>query len=83
MKANELSIGWAMQQSDPAAAVQQVIENVRLYGLQARSRAREWLARPSASMTALSGEAVTRMDVVKAHAALVLSLILIGIGGAL
>lgn len=32
MKANELSIGWAMKQSDPAAALQRVINNVKTWG---------------------------------------------------
>lgn len=32
MKANELSIGWAMKQSDPVAAVQRVIDNVAAWG---------------------------------------------------
>ena len=33
MKANELSIGWAMKQSDPVAALQRVINNVKALGL--------------------------------------------------
>ncbi|MBQ7989343.1 MAG: hypothetical protein IJ253_12705 [Bacteroidaceae bacterium] len=32
MKANELSIGWAMKQSDPVAALQRVINNVKAWG---------------------------------------------------
>lgn len=32
MKANELSIGWAMKQSDPVAALQRVINNVKTWG---------------------------------------------------
>lgn len=31
MKANELSIGWAMKQSDPAAALQRVINRSTLW----------------------------------------------------
>lgn len=87
MKANELSIGWAMQQKDPAAAVQRVFDNVRRYSLQAKGRASEWLSQISETMTALcatdEGEVFTRMDVLKANAACILVLILIGIGGAL
>ena len=38
MKANEVSIGWAMKQSDPVAAVQQVIENVKAWGREHREQ---------------------------------------------
>ena len=83
MKANELSIGWAMKQQDPVAAVDRVLQNLRSYELQVR----QWLNAKSETMTALCatdpGEAFTRMDVLKAHAACILVLMLIGIGGAL
>lgn len=32
MKANELSIGWAMKKSDPVAVMQRVINNVKAWG---------------------------------------------------
>lgn len=56
MNAKELSIGWAMKQSDPVAAVQQVIDNVKA-----------WSRRESRSFSALCGERFTRGEVVLMH----------------
>lgn len=63
MKANELSIGWAMKQKDPVAALQRVINNIRT-----------WADRPSETFTALcgtEGDRFTHGDVVRAHLYLV------------
>ena len=43
MKANELSIGWAMQQENPDAAVRRVFDNVRRYSAKQLRRVL-WLA---------------------------------------
>ena len=40
MKANELSIGWAMQQKDPVAAISRVFDNMRRYAAQQLAQAR-------------------------------------------
>ena len=40
MKANELSIGWAMKQQDPVAAVSRVFDNVRRCSVQQILKAR-------------------------------------------
>ena len=56
MNVNEVSIGWAMKQSDPVAAVQQVIDNVKA-----------WSRRESRSFSALCGERFTRGEVVLMH----------------
>lgn len=72
MKVNEISYGWAMQQQDPIEAIRQVGRNLRQYAVrEAISRARRIdaaLHRQSATFTAIAGEPVTRLDVLKAHA---------------
>lgn len=59
MKVHEFSIGWALKQPDAEAALQRVMDNVK-----------NWTSRKSDTFSAIAGESVTRMDVIKAHAAL-------------
>lgn len=84
MKANELSIGWAMIQPDPAAAAQHVLDNWRRYELSAiRTHVRHllvavlmsasvWMDGRSEFFSAVAGENITRIEVFYAHAYLIL-----------
>lgn len=58
MKAKELSIGWALKQPDVEESLKRVINNVR-----------NWTSRKSETFSVIAGERVTRMDVIKAHGA--------------
>lgn len=61
MKVHEFSIGWALKQSNVEAALQQVMNNVK-----------SWTGAKSETFSAVAGEDVTRLDVLKAHACLAL-----------
>ena len=81
MKANELSIGWAMKQRDPVAAVQRVIQNVKTYG----QRANQWWGSKSETFSQLcateEGETFTHGQVVLANVGVLLFLIVLGMAG--
>ena len=81
MKANELSIGWAMKQSDPVAAVQRMIDNVKTCGQQAR----RWWDGKSETFSQLcateEGEAFTHGQVVLANMGVLLFLVVLGVAG--
>ena len=81
MKANELSIGWGMKQSDPVAALQRVINNVKTYEQQARS----WWQGKSETFSQLcsteEGETFTHGQVVLANMGVVLFLVVLGVAG--
>ena len=81
MKANELSIGWAMKLSNPVAALQRVINNVKTYEQQARS----WWQGKSEAFSQLcsteKGETFTHGQVVLANLGMLLFLIVLGVAG--
>ena len=81
MKANELSIGWAMKQSDPVAALQRVINNVKAYEQQARA----WWDGKSETFSRLcateEGETFTHGQVVLANLGVLLFLVVLGVAG--
>lgn len=58
MKTNELSIGWAMMQQNPAEAVRRVYDNVM-----------NWSRQRSDTFSTLTGETFTHGQVLAAHAA--------------
>ena len=57
MKANELSVGWALTQSDPAAALRRVFQNWSDYA-----------NRRNAFFSDIAGEDFTNRQVIAAHA---------------
>ena len=92
MKANELSIGWAMKQRGPVAALQRVIDrstqwvacqskNVKAYG----QRANQWWGSKSETFSQLcateEGETFTHGQVVLANVGVLLFLIVLGMAG--
>jgi len=70
MKVNELSVGWAMTQSDPKAALNRVVSNIK-----------DWSSRKSVTFSALAGERFTHGQVVKAHAYLLLVMVVMCVAG--
>ncbi len=77
MNVNDVSIGWALRQSNPAEALDRCFENVR-----------RWGARKSETFSSLCGEEFTNKEVVLTHVACVLLVLACGVaewleGGAL
>ena len=66
MQRQQISIGWAMTQSDVSAALDRVLANIRSLS----DKSRTWLDARSETFTALcgtEGDTFTRRDVVRAH----------------
>ena len=86
MKANEVSLGWALTQPDPAAAVQRVFDRVKFYETlrSMEQQVRAWSRRKSETFTALcgtEGDVFTHGDVVRAHLYLVAVLLMMCVAG--
>ena len=86
MKANEVSLGWALTQPNPAAAVQRVINNVKFYDAlrSMEQQVRAWSRRKSETFTALcgtEGDVFTHGDVVRAHAYMALVIVIMCVAG--
>ncbi len=66
MRQKEISIGWAMTQSDAAAALDRVLANIRSLS----DKSGKWLDAKSETFTSLcgtEGEVFTHRDAVRAH----------------